>query len=346
MQESNAYVPGIVTVYPFDFADPFVLRARDGYYAYGTTRPGPEGKIFPVLHSTDLVHWQSKGGSLYPLADPPGVSYWAPEVLEHNGAYYMFFSASTTSSDESHRIRVAISANPVGPFADTGRFVLPDIGFSIDASPFHDPVSGKHYLFFASDYEADEPHGTGIAVVQLSNDLFSTIGPIRPVLRALGDWQVYERDRNYKARIWKKWFCVEGPHCIFRDGKYYCFYSGGAWYGDNYGVGYAVADHPEGPWKDEFGSTGPFVLKGIPDKVIGPGHVSCFLAPDDQTLLMAYHAWDPAKTARRMCFDPLLWRDGRPRVDGPTTELRTLVSPSQPSPAVESIQPAIEPSTD
>jgi len=311
-------------IYPFDFADPFILRTREGFFAYGTARPGPDGKLFPVLHSTDLLHWQMMGGSLNPIANPAGHSYWAPEVLECGGKYHMYYSASTTSSDESHRLRVAVSSHPAGPFTDSSRILLPDLGFSIDASPFRDPVSGNHYLFFAMDYESDEPHGTGVAVVQLSKDCLSTVGTVHPVLRAQGDWQIYERQRNYKGRIWNKWFCIEGPHCVFHDGKYYCLYSGGAWYGDNYGVGFAVADRPEGPWRDEFGSAGPYVLKGIPGKVIGPGHVSCFLAPDDKTLLMAYHAWDPAKTARRMCFDPLIFRDGRPQADGPSTEPRTL----------------------
>lgn len=311
-------------VYPFDFADPFVLRTARGYFAYGTAPPGDDGRLFRILHSMDLIRWQLMGGALQPLMHPPGVSYWAPEVLEHDGSYFLYYSASTTSSDESHRLRVAVSREPSGPFTDAGRLLVPEIGFSIDASPFYDPVSRQHYLFFATDYEADEPHGTGIAVIRLAGDLMSAAGPVFPVLRATGDWQVYEHQRDYKGRCWNKWFCVEGPHCVFHNGKYYCFYSGGAWHGDNYGVGFAVADQPTGPWRDELGAAGPFVLKGIPGKVIGPGHVSCFLAPDDQTLLMAYHAWDPAKTARRMCFDPLRWTDGRPQVDGPSLEPRTL----------------------
>ncbi|WP_084610886.1 hypothetical protein [Archangium violaceum] len=45
----------------------------------------------------------------------------------------------------------------------------------------------------------------------------------------------------------------------------------------------------------------PRLLRTVPDKVIGPGH-----------------KWDPARTARRMCIDPIAWDQGGPRVLGPS----------------------------
>jgi len=174
------------------------------------------------------------------------------------------------------------------------------------------------------DFENDEPNGTGLAVVRLADDLLSVTSAPRPVIRAKGDWQIYERDRNYKGRIWSKWYCVEGPHCLYHEGRYYLFFSGGAWYGNNYGVGCAVADHPLGPWEDTSDGSAPSVLTGIPGKIIGPGHSSCVLGPDGKTLMFVYHAWDAMKTSRRMCMDPLKWVNGMPKVDGPSTGPRTL----------------------
>ena len=310
-------------VYPHDYADPFVLRTPGGYYAYGTAAPDSDGRPFPVLQSTDLVHWIRLPGALTPL--PDAHSYWAPEVISHDGRYYLFYSASTSTSDEHHRLRVAVADTPEGPFADSGKLLLPQVGFSIDASPFRDPATGKHYLFFATDYESTEPHGTGLAVVQLADDLMSAVGEPKQVVRAVADWQIYERNRNYKGRVWTKWHCVEGPSVVHHNGRYYCFYSGGAWHGTAYGVGFAVAEHPLGPWTDDFAPHGPFVLKGIPEKVVGPGHNSTVIGPDGQTLYMVYHAWDAAHTARRMCIDPIVWTPEGPRVDGPSTEARTLL---------------------
>jgi GH43 family beta-xylosidase len=311
-------------VYPKEFADPFVLKTARGYFAYGTAPPGNDGRIFPVLHSQNLVNWRFLGGALAPLANPPGRLYWAPEVMEKDGRYYLFFSASTTESDDSHRLRVAVADDPAGPFVDSGRLLLPDAGFTIDASPFRDPPTGQFYLYFATDYQTDEPYGTGLAVVRLASDLLSTDGAPVQVVRATADWQIYERNRVYKGRIWSKWHCVEGPHCVFHGGKYFCFYSGGAWQSDNYGVSVAVADHPLGPWHDQ-SHQGPSVLSGIPDRVLGPGHNSCVAGPDGNTLYMVYHAWNSHKTARRMCIDPVLWTECGPKVNGPSTDPRPLL---------------------
>ena len=53
-------------------ADPFVLRWEGDYYAYGTGSDvgdgrQPDGRVFPVLRSRDLVHWTQLGGALEPL---------------------------------------------------------------------------------------------------------------------------------------------------------------------------------------------------------------------------------------------------------------------------------------
>ncbi len=311
-------------VWPGYFADPFVLKTGGQYYAYGTGPATEDGRAFPVLRSSDLVHWELVGGALEPLQNPSALNYWAPEVAQKDGRFYLFYSASTTQSDEHHRLRVAIADHPAGPFRDSGRILIPSLGFTIDASPFRDPKTGQWYLYFATDYEGEAPHGTGLAVVGLADDLMSATTEPRLVTRASADWQIYERNRDYKGRVWPAWYCVEGPSPVYHDGRYYCLYSGGAWHGDEYGVGYAVADHPLGPYRDDFAVHGPSVLKGIPGRVIGPGHNSTVIGPDGRTLFMVYHAWDVGKTARRMCVDPIVWEENGPRVDGPSTERRGL----------------------
>ena len=314
-------------VWPGYLADPFVFRASDGfYYAYGTGPAADDGKRFPCLRSSNLVDWEARPNALLPLKDC--VNYWAPEVAEKDGCFYMFYSATTQKSDEHHRLRVATSATPDGPFVDSGKLLVPEVGFSIDGHPFFDVMSGKWFLFFATDYTDDAPYGTGLAVIQLGDDLLSTVGQAKCIVRASCPWQVYERDRDYKGRRWAEWNCIEGPFVLFHDGVYYCLYSGGAWQTENYGVGFATATNPMGPWKDDMARHGPTVVKGIPGRVIGPGHNSVVTGPDGRTQYVAYHAWDLAKSARRLCIDPLIWTPDGPRCDGPSDSPRTIATAS------------------
>jgi len=307
-------------VYPGYFADPFVLRVGEEYFAYGTGPADERGRHFPILRSRDLARWDYVGQA---LATATPFNHWAPEVAQFDGRFSLFYSASDVASDDGHRLRVATAKDPSGPFEDSGNLLLPDYGFSIDPHPFCDPKTGRWYLFFAADFTTDEPHGTGLAVVELADDLMRVAGEPRIVLRASCPWQIYERNRNYKGQMWAAWHCLEGPFVLFREGRYYCLYSGGAWHTENYGVGFAVADHPLGPWRDDFAEHGPYVLRATKD-VLGPGHASVTIARDDRTLMLVYHAWDQARTARRMCVDPLHWSEDGPRCDGPRVGERTL----------------------
>ncbi|HEX2101808.1 MAG TPA: family 43 glycosylhydrolase, partial [Candidatus Synoicihabitans sp.] len=145
----------------------------------------------------------------------------------------------------------------------------------------------------------------------------------QPVVRANADWQVYERNRPLYGRSWAAWHTVEGPCVVYHENHYYCFYSGGNWQTHDYGVSYAVASHPLGPWTHAPESE-PVVLRQKPGEVLGPGHNSYSVAPDGRTELLVYHAWDVARTARRMCLDRLVWTTAGPRCLGPTTTLQTL----------------------
>lgn len=307
-------------VYAGYFADPAVCKFNGVYYAYGTG-DCKDGREFMVLRSHDLVHWESLGGSLIKLDDPKKVAYWAPEVAERDGRYFMYYS-SGGNAGEGHQVRVAVAEQPEGPFKDAGKVLLPDEPFSIDAHPFRDPKSGKWYLFFAKDF-FDGRAGTGTAVVELGDDMMSVKGPAHTVVRASADWQIFERNRKWYGKTWEAWHTVEGPYVVYHDGKYFLLYSGGRWEGPNYGLGYAVSDNVTGPYRDIDNANGPSVLHGTAT-LNGPGHNSVVEGPDGKTLFVVYHAWDPQYTARRMCIDPLIWVDGKPRCDGPSSDPKTI----------------------
>ncbi len=298
-------------------ADPFILRAGDFYYCYGTTtrlEPERDGRHFVVLRSSDLANWESLGGALVPMEGCEHVEHWAPEVCERDGKFWMYFSCNTPGGEDDtmQRLHVAVSQKPEGPFEVVKPLLFPDEGFTIDASPFHDPRSGKWFLYFARDF-LDERVGTGTAVVELNDDMISWSGEIHTVVRASADWQIYERNRTIYGQHVEAWHTVEGAFVVFHKEQYVCFYAGGNWTNSSYGVSFAVSSSPLGPWIDERSTEGAFVLRGD-ENTVGPGHNSVVLAPDGQTHLCVYHSWNAEHTRRQLCLDPIQWTSDGPRV--------------------------------
>lgn len=291
------------------FADPFVLRVGEDYYAYGTADPG-RGATVDVMHSTDLVRWQPLGAALEPLAGSVARDYWAPEVAAADGRFYLYFSAGV--GDTGHHIRVAVADLPQGPFRDTGAPVTNRAEFAIDASPFRDE-DGGWWLYYARDLLDGDRPGTTVAVDRLL-DMTTVAGRPSTVVRASAEWQRYQADRTMYGDVYD-WHTTEGPFVCQHDGRYWCFYSGGNWREASYGVSVAVADAPDGPWFDPPGDR-PTVLRTVPG-VVGPGHNSVVVGPDG-TDWIVYHAWDRDGIARRMCIDRLEWTPAGPRCAGPT----------------------------
>ena len=126
-------------VWPDYFADPFVLRTSTGYWAYGTG-PGIGGREFPVLHSPDLVTWTAAGAAVTPIDGLVGGNFWAPEVAERDGKFYLYYSAAPQGSDAapppSARRRQPRRPARSSTSADE---LFPGSGFSIDAHPVPRP---------------------------------------------------------------------------------------------------------------------------------------------------------------------------------------------------------------
>ena len=310
-------------VYGSYFADPFVWKHRDVYYAIGTGAAEANGqtvgKIFPILQSEDLLSWQFAAGGLVRPNPQLGTHFWAPAVAYAEGQFYLYYSVG--HEDKHHQLRVATSNAPQGPYLDSGKVLLDPTGcpFAIDPHPFQD-VDGSWYLFYARDFLDASPHaraGTGLAVKRMKN-MTSLEGQEMIVLRPRSDWQRFQAERQMYGRIWD-WHTLEGP-CICRhQNKYFCLYSGGRWETENYGVDYGVADHVLGPYSDQGNESGPRVLRSVPGRMSGPGHNSTVVGPDRHTEYLVYHAWDQHLTKRQMCVAPLIWTSDGPRCEGHST---------------------------
>lgn len=315
-------------VYAGYFADPFVWEHRGVYYAVGTgeaeacgaVADAPGGRVFPLLCSEDFVTWGPLDNALVRPDPALGHSFWAPEVAFHEGTFFLYYSVGL--EDKHHQLRVASSTRPDGPYRDVGRPLLAprDVPFAIDPHPYRD-ADGRWYLFYARDFldtEGGCRAGTALAV-QALDGMDRLAGGEHVVLRAGCDWQRFQRDRPMYGRVFD-WHTLEGPCVRRREGHYYCFYSGGRWETDNYGVDYAEAEHVTGPYSSPPGLDGPRVLRSVAGRVLGPGHNSVVVGPDGTTEYLAYHAWGPDRAARRLCLDRLTWTADGPRCAGPTGE--------------------------
>jgi beta-xylosidase len=277
--------------------------------------------MFPMLRSDDFINWTPSEGALIPPDPALGTHFWAPEIVEQDGTYFLFYSVGF--EDKRHQLRLAVSSTPSGPFRDTGEPVLDPASckFAIDPNPFRDP-EGNWYLLYARDLLDGNRPGTSLVVAPLS-DMRRVPSDYSVVARANADWQRFEKNRPMYGGTYD-WHTLEGPCMVHHKGRYFCLYSGGNWQNETYGVDYVYSDSPMGPFVNDNPGVGPRLLKTIPRKVIGPGHNSVVLGPNNVTEYIAYHAWDGERDARRLCFDVLDWTSQGPRCEGPTWEPRVV----------------------
>ena len=282
-----------------DFPDPFVLRHGDGYVAYGTTAAGKEVQ---TLISDDLVHWRAGRDALPEVGAwaYPGKT-WAPEVLARaDGRFVLYY----TANGGGQCIGRAVADEPGGPFVDRWRQPLVcqrDEGGSIDPSPFRD-ADGSLYLYWKNDGNAIG-HTTFLWGQRLTADGTELVGePVR----------LAANDAGWEGAV------VEAPTMWLEDGRHLLFYSGEAYDGELYAVGYASCRGPLGPCTDA--PENPILKTRC--AAHGPGHQALVRDRDGATWI-AYHAWDAAFEQRQLWLDAVRWEDGKPIVEGPTCTEQT-----------------------
>lgn len=255
---------GAPVVFCHDFADPFVLRVANSYYAYATNT-GDEHVV--VLSSGGLFGTAKKRDALPKLPSWSAPGYvWAPAVLQRPGGYVMYYATRVAATGQQC-LSFARSSRPEGPFVDgsTGPFVCPHGGGAIDADPLV-ASDGRTYLLW-KNYDGL----TGVVGQELAADGLSLLGPVHPMLVA---------DQAWEAGV------VEAPSMIEHDGRYYLFYSGNRWDTANYAIGYAACDSPLGPCTKP--SPGPW-LASTPSAQ-GPGSPDVFSDAHGR-LWIALHSW-------------------------------------------------------
>jgi beta-xylosidase len=286
---SNPVIPG-------NYPDPSVIRVGGEYWATATSS-GRRPPIYPLLRSRDLVNWRLAGGV---FQEPPAWSagqYWAPELAEIGGRFYVYYTAR--KRDGPLCVAVATAPKPEGPYEDHGPLVCQELG-SIDAVSTRDE-NGKLYLIWKEDGNSQKKP-TPLWAQPLSPDGLRVEG------KAV---ELFRNDAPWEGGV------VEGPFVVRRGEYFYLFYSGNACCGErcNYALGVARARRLLGPW--EKCPRNPLVAAN--DRWKCPGHGSIVVTPEGRYFLL-YHAYavgEPVSKGRQAVLDEVLWEpDGWPSING------------------------------
>ncbi|GIN69899.1 endo-1,4-beta-xylanase [Bacillus sp. J14TS2] len=298
-----------------NIGDPFILKTDDMYYMYATSQPDVG---FKVWQSPNLVDWEEKGLA-YSIDEQSEKwatgDFWAPEVIHYDNQYYMTYSARTVEG--SLQISIARSLHPLGPFIDIKTNLIEWAGSYIDGHLFIEE-DGTPYFYYVKDCSENIINGKHISqiyVQQLSRSLTECSGDAKLILEPDNEWEGIDGHFQWN----------EGPFLLKHQGKYYLMYSAQCFASPNYAIGYAVAEHPMGPFykADE----NPILAKDLAKGVSGPGHNSVTIGPDGKTLYIVYHIHTDVKKPsgnRQMCIDRLFFVDGKLKIDGPTVDQQQI----------------------
>lgn len=195
--------------------DPVMIRQGNTYYLFST------GPGIAVWSSPDMKNWERQP----PVFDTPPKwaveaipgykgHTWAPDIAEHNGTYYLYYSVSAFGKNTS---AIGLATNksldpkdPAYQWVDRGRVVqsVPgrDMWNAIDPNLIMDE-KGQPWLTFGSFWG-------GMKLFKLNQDLSKPAEP--------QEWYTLAR----RARDWKVADTLAGPAAIeapfiFKKGDYY-----------------------------------------------------------------------------------------------------------------------------
>ena len=285
-----------------DYPDPTVIRVGDEYWATATTSEW--APLFPLLRSRDLVNWEHVGNIFERRPDWAGGNFWAPELFEHQGKFYVYYVGRKKGGPLS--LAVATAPKPTGPWTDHGPMIGQDAG-SIDAFPIVD-IDGTRYLMWKEDGNSRK-QPTPLWIQKLSDDGLKLVGEMK---------EVFRNDATWENNL------VEGPAVIRRGEYWYLFYAANACCGRacSYGQGVARAKNLLGPWEKY--ANNPIVLGNDTWKCPGHGTLVRDHEGRDWFLYHAYNASNFIYVGRQGVLDLVSWKpDGWPVINsgqGTSTE--------------------------
>lgn len=159
--------------------DPFVLPYRGRYYLYGTRGASCWGSDdgTDVYVSKDLQHWEGPTEVFHaPINFWADRNFWAPEVHEYCGAFYLFMSFKAENGCRGTQILKADS--PLGPFFPHGNGPVTPRDWECLDGTLYIETDGTPYIVFC--HEWTQIHDGAMCACRLKADLSGAAG--EPVL--------------------------------------------------------------------------------------------------------------------------------------------------------------------
>lgn len=293
--------------------DPVMIRHNDTYHLFCT------GMGIGHFTSNDMENWEA-ADPVFP--EKPAWTddvvpefrnhIWAPDVLSHNGKYYIFYSVSAFAKNTS---AIGVVTNPtLDPedpdyrWTDHGIVIRShpnrDLWNAIDANIAFDE-DGTPWMTFGSFWN-------GLKLVKLAPDLLSIAEP--------QEWHtVARRERSFELGDKNPGDAALEAPFIFKKGEYYYLFLSwdlccrGA--NSTYKVVVGRSKNIEGPYFDEenkslFNGGGTLVVEGN-ENWYGAGHCSVYtIDGKDYILFHGYDAKDegrPKLIIKELTWDSDMW---------------------------------------
>lgn len=196
--------------------DPFILadQKSETYYLYGTTNHY-DGLGFYCYTSKDLVDWKGPFKVFNTPVDFWGTrDFWAPEVHEYKGAYYMF--ATFKNPRKCRGVQILKADNPIGPFVVHSDVITPKDWECLDGTLVIE--SGEPYMIFCHEW-LQIKDGT-MCSIKLSDDLKHAIG--EPTVLFKASDALWSKNPDWSDEPIN---VTDGPFAYVKDNNKYLLWS-------------------------------------------------------------------------------------------------------------------------